>query len=165
MFATNSYPFYSPPTTTYSAVALNSALPTHDNEIEIGGTLMPSDRFLLNAWFGIDIQSQNIGEAIVQNQPANDHGYTILMFPMGFSSQSFPFGINGSYRATDKLTLNGGAAYYTNFIDQDVAFGAGADHTFRARSRTDCSRTSGATRAAPASSLWAARMTSPASCV
>ncbi len=137
LFATNAYPWPSvnplvPNTTTatYSAVALNSALPTLDNEIEIGGTLMPSDRFLLNAWFGIDIQSQNIGEAVVLNYKSNTSITSLPAVPNGFSSQSFPFGINGSYRATDQLTINGGFAYYTNFIDQGVAFGASGDHTF-----------------------------------
>lgn len=123
LFATNSHG-----DSNYTAVALNSALPTDSNEIEIGGTLMPSDRFLLTGWFGVDIQSQHFGEAIVQNEPGKTT-VTNLNVPMGNSSQSFPFGVNGSYRATDKLTFNGGAAYYTNFITQDVAFGAGADHT------------------------------------
>ena len=93
---------------------------------------MPSDRFLLNAWFGIDIQSQNVGVAIVQAQPTNPASSFVydLNAPNGSTSQSFPFGINGSYRVTDKLTFNGGVAYYTNFIDQGVAFGAGGDHTF-----------------------------------
>ena len=123
LFATNSYA-----NANYTALALNSALPTNDNEIEIGGTLMPSDRFLLSGWFGIDIQSQQFGEAIVQNQPGSST-VTNLNVPMDTSSQSFPFGVNGFFRATDKLTLNGGAAYYSNFMDKDVAFGPGTDHT------------------------------------
>jgi hypothetical protein len=113
----------------FTTVALNSALPTHDDLIEIGGTLMPSDRFMLTGWFGIDIQSQNIGEAIVQNEPGKAT-VTNLNAPAGFDSQSFPFGVNGTYRATDKWTINGGVAYYTEFTDRDVAFGAGEDHTF-----------------------------------
>jgi hypothetical protein len=124
LFATNSFG-----STNYTTVALNSALPTHSDLIELGGTWIPSDRFLLSAWVGIDIQSQNIGEAVVQNQPGKTT-VTNLNSPAGFSSQSFPFGVNGVYRATEKWNLNGGVAYYTNFIDQDVAFGAGADHTF-----------------------------------
>ena len=45
---------------------MNSALPTHSDLIEIGGTWMPSDRFMLTGWFGIDIESQNIGRALVE---------------------------------------------------------------------------------------------------
>ena len=130
LFAANSYPFYGAPTTNYSAAALNSALPTHDNEIEIGGTFMPSDRFLLNAWFGIDTQSQDIGLAVVQNVPPSATVTNLAAVPQGFSSQSFPFGVNASFRPTDQLTINGGAAYYSNFIDQGVVFGASGDHTF-----------------------------------
>lgn len=91
LFATNSYA-----NANYTALALNSALPTNDNEIEIGGTLMPSDRFLLSGWFGIDIQSQQFGEAIVQNQPGSST-VTNLNVPMDTSSQSFPFGVNGFF--------------------------------------------------------------------
>ena len=65
LFATNSHESASGNTFDYQAFALNSALPTQDNLIEIGGTSMPSDRFMLNAWLGIDIQSQNIGQAVV----------------------------------------------------------------------------------------------------
>lgn len=123
LFATNSHE-----DADYRALALNSALPTHDNLIEIGGTWMPSECFMLNAWFGIDTQNQHFGQALV----ANNTGATVvpLNVPQGFDSQSYPFGINGFYRATEKWTVSGGAAYYTNFIDQDVAFGAGLDHTF-----------------------------------
>jgi hypothetical protein len=135
LFATNSHE--SPDATTglsdYRALALNSALPTHDNLIEIGGTWMPTDRFMLNAWFGIDIQTQNLGRALVEQGTApvtDSNRVTPLDVPMNSDSQSFPFGINGCYRASDKWTFNGGAAYYTNFIDQDVAFGAGADHGY-----------------------------------
>ena len=91
---------------------------------------MPSDHFLLMGWFGLDIQSQNIGEATALNYGSNTAVTPLSPVPNGFSSQSFPFGINGSYRPTDKLTINGGVAYYTNFIDQGVAFGASGDHTF-----------------------------------
>ncbi len=129
LFATNSHQSVSGGGTTYDyrAVALNSALPTHADLIELGGTFMPSDRFMVNAWVGIDIQSQNIGRAIVEPGTTT---VVPLNVPLAFASQSFPFGVNASYRVTDLWTLNGGAAYYTNFIDQDVTFGAGADHGF-----------------------------------
>jgi hypothetical protein len=132
LFATNSHQTANAAGTSYDyqAVALNSALPTNDNLIEFGGTLMPSDRFLLCGWVGIDIQSQNIGQVLVTPGTSAVTPFTPNPTPQGFSSQSFPFGVNGSYRCTDKWTLNGGAAYYSNFITQDVAFGAGADHTF-----------------------------------
>jgi hypothetical protein len=131
LFATNSHEAASGASFDYQALSLNSALPTHSDFVEIGGTLMPSDRFLLNAWFGIDIQSQDIGVAqVVPGTQTATTLVTALNASAGFASQSFPFGINGSYRATDKWTLSGGAAYYTDFINQDVAFGAGADHTF-----------------------------------
>ena len=111
----------------FATVALNSALPTHDNLIEFGGTWMPSDWFMLNGWFGIDTQSQNFGEAIVQNEPGKSTVVN-LNESAGFDSQSFPFGVNGIYRASEKWSLNAGFAYYTNFTDRSVAFGAGEDH-------------------------------------
>jgi hypothetical protein len=126
LFATNSHQSASGAGFDYRALALNTALPTQDNMVEIGGTLMPTDRFMLNAWLGIDIQSQDIGQALVVRGTS---AVTPLNAPAGFDSQSFPFGVNGFFRASDVWTLNGGVAYYTNFIDQDVAFGAGADHS------------------------------------
>jgi hypothetical protein len=112
----------------YRAFAMNTCLPTSDNMIEFGGTWMPSTALMINGWIALDFQSQDFGRAVAVNEPNKTALPTELNSPAGFNSQSFPFGVNGSYRATEKWSLNGGAAYYTNFIDQNVAFGAGADH-------------------------------------
>ncbi len=78
---------------------------------------MPSDRFLLMGWFGIDLAKPAYRRGDRGRTSRARHVSTNLDVPMGFDSQSFPFGINGSYRATDKWTVNGGVAYYSDFID------------------------------------------------
>ncbi|MEI8373720.1 MAG: hypothetical protein WCJ35_12905 [Planctomycetota bacterium] len=85
----------------------NSSLPEHENLVEIGGTWMPSDRVLLNGWIEVDIR-QSSGRAI-------------------FDEQSYPMGVNGWYRPTNKLTISGGFAYYSNWINQNINFGTPND--------------------------------------
>lgn len=85
----------------------NSSLPEHENFVEIGGTWMPSDDFMLNAWFEVDVR-RNSGRA-------------------NFNEQSYPFGINGWYAMSSKWTLSGGYAYYTNWVNQTINFGTVGD--------------------------------------
>jgi len=115
----------------YFAETMNTALPEHDDIVEIGGTWMPGDRFMLNGWVGIDVQSQSVGQLTV----ANTNGSLTptppyRMLPLSSKSEDYPCGINGTFRAGEQWTFNFGLAYYTNWIDQDMTFGPGSDHGF-----------------------------------
>ncbi|MGD0897308.1 MAG: hypothetical protein ABR915_05685 [Thermoguttaceae bacterium] len=111
----------------YTAQATNSALPAYDAITEFGGTWLPADHFMLNGWVGIDMQSQSEGRLTVVGTGASLPTRTV---PLTFRSDNYPCGLNGSIQANDKWTLNFGAAYYTNWIDQDQTFSPGSDHGF-----------------------------------
>jgi hypothetical protein len=87
--------------------ATNSALPDHENVVEIGGTWVPSDCFMLNAWFSVDVR---------QNHGAGR-----------FDEQDYPFGVNGWYAVSEKWSLSAGYAYYTNWINQTINIGTRND--------------------------------------
>jgi hypothetical protein len=112
----------------YDAQSTNSALPQYDSIVELGGTWLPSDHFMLNGWVGIDVQSQSEGRLVVSNSGTKPA--TLTTEPLTFKSENYPCGINGSFQADDKWTLNFGAAYFTNWIDQDVTFGPNSEHGF-----------------------------------
>ncbi|MGA2064546.1 MAG: hypothetical protein ABSG86_06245 [Thermoguttaceae bacterium] len=115
------------PPYSYAGLSTNSALPEYDNIIELGGTWLPNDRFMLNGWIGFDMQSQSEGQLVINNTFAPSASRTEALTS---KTDNYPCGLNGSYRAGDKWTLNFGAAYFTNWIDQDVTFSPGSDHGF-----------------------------------
>jgi predicted porin len=116
----------------YTAQSTNTALPEHDNIVELGGTWLPSNNFMLNGWVGIDAQSQSEGQLVISNSgtPPPTTTPVVTKTPLTFKSDNYPCGFNGSYQAGDQWTLNFGAAYYTNWIDQDQVFGPGSTHGF-----------------------------------
>ena len=98
----------------------NTLLPTTDNIVEIGFNLMPSEHFIVNASVGIE-QSSN-------HSPYAD-----------FSEQNYPFNINAWYSATERFSVSGGYALYSNFVAQNVYL---ADQN------------TAATGATPSSAIW-----------
>jgi hypothetical protein len=111
----------------YTAQSMNTLLPEHDNIVEIGSTWLPSDHFMLNSWVGIDVQSQDVGQLVVDNSTSPSQSRVV---PLHSKSEDYPCGINGTWQAGERWLVNFGAAYYTNWIDQDVTFAPGSDHGF-----------------------------------
>jgi hypothetical protein len=82
----------------------NSNQPEQDHRIELGGTWSPEDNFtataelhLVNTWHDSQFAS--------------------------FSEDSYPFYLTLWYQPTDRLTLTGGYAYSSNWIDQNITLG------------------------------------------
>jgi hypothetical protein len=84
--------------------AINSNLPEQVDRIEIGGTWNPSDNFLVNASFWIE-------------NKANHSNY------VDFEEESYPFLVNAWYGVNDRVSLTGGYASFSNWIDQDITLG------------------------------------------
>jgi hypothetical protein len=82
--------------------AINSNLPEHEDRIEIGGNWNPSDNFLMNASFWI------------QNSYNHSNGY------VNFDEDNYPLVLSAFYMPTDRLSLTGGYATFSNWIDQDI---------------------------------------------
>jgi hypothetical protein len=82
----------------------NSNQPEQDHRIELGGTWSPADNLTATAQF-------SIVNAWHQSQFAN------------FSEDSYPFYFTVWYAPTDRVSLTGGYAYFSNWIDQDITLG------------------------------------------
>ena len=85
--------------------ALNSALPTRENRVEIGGTFSPCEHLMLNA--------------TVYIEQASNHGPYV-----NFDSTSYPFIFSAMYAATSEWTLTAGFAEFRNWMNQDVSLAA-----------------------------------------
>ncbi|HUT13472.1 MAG TPA: hypothetical protein VMY42_23495 [Thermoguttaceae bacterium] len=92
--------FPSPPDLT----ALNSNQPEHRDFIELGGTWTPAYNFMLSAYLGVDLKT--------------NHSAAV-----DFDEDNYPIVLTAWYAPTCRLSFAGGAAYYTNWIDQDITFG------------------------------------------
>jgi hypothetical protein len=79
----------------------NTLLPTDDNIVEVGFTLMPSDHFIVNACVGVEDGKNH-------TQYAN------------FSEQNYPVNINGWYGLTNRFSVSAGYAIYSNFVGQTI---------------------------------------------
>ena len=84
--------------------SVNSSLPEHADIVEIGGTWYPSDNFLLSGHVGIENTNQN--SEIAQ-----------------FAEDNYPIIFNAWYAPTCRWTVNGGLAFYSNWIDQNITLG------------------------------------------
>ncbi len=82
----------------------NSSLPERVNNVELGGTWTPASNFLTTAQFTI-MNSSN------RSDFAN------------FSENDYPMVFTVWYAPTSRLSLTGGYAYYSNWIDQDITLG------------------------------------------
>lgn len=83
--------------------ALNTALPTRENRVEVGGNWTPSECFMLN------------GTVYLEN--ASNHG------PWAeFDSSSYPYIISAMYAPTQRWTWTGGYANFPSWINQTSTF-------------------------------------------
>jgi hypothetical protein len=84
--------------------AINSNQPDHEDRIEVGGTWSPADNFLVNGSFWV-VNRYNHSEFVQ------------------FDEDDYPIVFNGWYAPTDRWSLSGGWATFSNYIDQDVTLG------------------------------------------
>jgi hypothetical protein len=82
----------------------NTNQPEQDHRVDIGGTWNPAENFVATAQF-------SVVSAWHYSQFAN------------FSEDSYPFFVTLWYAPTDRLSLTGAYAYYSNWIDQDITLG------------------------------------------
>jgi hypothetical protein len=82
----------------------NTNQPEQDHRIELGGTWNPATNFTATAEVAV-VNSWHFSEF------AN------------FSQDSYPWFFNLWYAPTDRLSLTGGYAYFSNWIDQDITLG------------------------------------------
>jgi hypothetical protein len=90
----------------------NTNQPEQDHRIELGGTWTPASNFMATAQFSLN-NSWN-QSVYPSNVPA---------VPINFSEDSYPLYCTAWYAPTDRLSFTGGYAYFSNWIDQDVAIG------------------------------------------
>jgi len=83
----------------------NSSVPTHVDRFEIGATWQPIDTFLLNGTVYLE-----------QSTHRDDFAR--------FNQDSYPWVVSAWYAPTCKLSLNGGYAQFSSFIDQDITLGS-----------------------------------------
>jgi len=83
----------------------NSSLPEQVHSVELGGTWTPTDNFMATAQFTIENSWQH-------SQYAN------------FSENNYPMVFTVWYAPTQRMSLTGGYAYFSNWIDQDITLGA-----------------------------------------
>ena len=91
-------------TTFNTTYGTNTLLPQLDSILELGGDWMPSECFMFSVSVGIEDSSNHSAYA-------------------NFNQQNYPFTANFHWMATDKLTLSGGYAVYSNFIAQNIVIG------------------------------------------
>jgi hypothetical protein len=82
----------------------NTNQPEQTHAIDIGGTWTPVQNFVATAQFSI-LNSWHYSEFASYNE------------------DNYPFYCTLFYAPTDRLSLNGGYAYYSNWIDQDITLG------------------------------------------
>ena len=85
--------------------AFNSSLPEQVDGVEIGGTWTVAENLMVTAQFTIENSWQH-------SQYAN------------FNENDYPMVFTVWYAPTCRLSLTGGYAYFTNWIDQDITLGA-----------------------------------------
>jgi len=98
----------------------NTNQPNQSDLIEIGGTWIPADNFLMTATFYIEARRHNSQidnlsqafEVLHDNPREND-----------FSEFSYPFVLSAWYAPSQKWSLNGGYASFSNWIDQLITLG------------------------------------------
>jgi hypothetical protein len=98
----------------------NTNQPEQSNLIEIGGTWMPASNFMLSATVGIEARNHdslhdNLGQAftVFRTNPREN----------GFDEFSYPIVLSAWYAPTEKWSLSGGYASFTNSIEQLIALG------------------------------------------
>lgn len=101
----------------YNSVA-NSLLPTTDNMIEIGGTWMPSEHFMINATFGVEYAENH--EAVGITNPNTGVTTAYSNNNISFDEEDYPFSINFFYGVTDCFSISGGYSEMSNFVAQNV---------------------------------------------
>jgi len=82
----------------------NTKQPEQDHRIEIGGTWSPTDNL----------------SATAQVSVVNAWHYSEFA---NFNEDSYPFYLTLWHAPTDRLSLTGGYAYFSNWIDQDITLG------------------------------------------
>ncbi|NOX53119.1 MAG: hypothetical protein GXP27_01500 [Planctomycetes bacterium] len=95
--------------------AVRSSLPEQEDLLELGGTWMPSDNFLVMATLGFEKRhASSKGSPLIQSFDEDD-------YPMTFSFW---------YSPTEKFSVSGGLGFFSNWIDQDITLGANNDPTW-----------------------------------
>lgn len=87
-----------------SSGKLNTNQPEQSHRVDLGGTWQPTSTFMATAQFSAITSWQN-------SQYAD------------FLETSYPLTMNLWWAPTDRWSLSGGYAYFTNWIDQDIGIG------------------------------------------
>jgi len=99
---------------------VNTNQPEQEHRIEIGGTWMPEENFLLSATFGIEDRTHaSLHENVNNAYSVFESGPRLT----AFDETSYPIVVSAWYAPTQKLSLSAGYAVYTNWIDQLITLG------------------------------------------
>ena len=91
---------------------MNTNQPEQEHGVDIGGTWTPQKNLMASVQFSA-VNSWN------SSQYNSDDGF----FPIDFTEDSYPIVATIWYAPTEKVSLTGGYAYFTNWVDQDVGIG------------------------------------------
>lgn len=86
--------------------AFNTNQPTQEDRIELGGTWMPADNFMLGAMVGLEWMNHRSDLA-------------------WFEENNFPITLTAWYAPTCAWSVSGALGFYQNNIDQDITYGNG----------------------------------------
>jgi hypothetical protein len=86
--------------------ALNTKLPTQQDIVELGGTWLPAQNFMLGATVGLEMTNHRSNYA-------------------WFEEDNYPIALTAWYAPTPAWSVSGVLAFYSNWIDQDVTIGNG----------------------------------------
>ena len=111
---------------------INSALPTDEDLVQIGGTWFPTDNFLLSATIGFESRlHRSFHENTNEDYPllVDQNGIPLLDRPLPnpredfFTEDSYPITLSAWWAPTCKWSFTAGYATFTNWIDQLITLG------------------------------------------
>lgn len=100
---------------------VNSNLPTHQDIVELSGTLMPTETFLLSGTVGLERRTHY--SLVNNNNPTFLSGAFGNPRETDFVEDSFPITLTAWWAASDKWSFNAGYSSFSDWIDQLITLG------------------------------------------
>jgi len=123
------YPLFG---TRHATSDINTMLPRHEDLIEIRGTWMPAENFLLSATFGIEKRHHSSYHPNLHDNYdllVDENNQPLFGRPLPnprlteFDEDNYPIVLSAWYAPTAKWSFTGGYAHFTNWIDQLITLG------------------------------------------
>jgi len=111
-----------------SDVRIDTNLPSEEHRVELGHTWAPTTNFMVTGQAGLVNRSNHDRYVFPYN--------TALGNQIHFNEQDYPFNLTVFYAPTERLHLNGGYAFFSNAVNQDVALG----YRYSVASQTEVNR-------------------------